>query len=266
LKFEIIEVYKGDKYDDTAITQIYFDGIIDNKEPLLLSPSETGEFSRHPKEEEHPYYEYTPNGQFYFFESSASPTTSPWSALVAKEITFTATSSLAPAGNIRYDAQNLSIGSRAVTWCEGVDGDGIGESVTMSITTKTDMIERDRIFRITSLMIVNGYAKDQTTWQNNGRVKTLRLYVGDRYWCDLHLADIIKPQIFEFPSFMHISPAVHGKEIPAAGIFAEIEYGDDNVPVYRTDLKFEIIEVYRGNKYDDTCITGIAIDVWGGIG
>ena len=27
LRFEILEVYKGDKYNDTAITEIYFDGI-----------------------------------------------------------------------------------------------------------------------------------------------------------------------------------------------------------------------------------------------
>jgi len=27
LKFEILEVYKGSKYNDTAITEIYFDGI-----------------------------------------------------------------------------------------------------------------------------------------------------------------------------------------------------------------------------------------------
>ncbi len=27
IKFEIMEVYKGDKYDDTAITEIYFNGI-----------------------------------------------------------------------------------------------------------------------------------------------------------------------------------------------------------------------------------------------
>ena len=27
MKFEIVEVYKGSKYNDTAITEIYFDGI-----------------------------------------------------------------------------------------------------------------------------------------------------------------------------------------------------------------------------------------------
>jgi len=27
IKFEILEVYEGDKYKDTAITEIYFDGI-----------------------------------------------------------------------------------------------------------------------------------------------------------------------------------------------------------------------------------------------
>jgi hypothetical protein len=26
LKFEILEVYQGDKYEDTAITEIYFEG------------------------------------------------------------------------------------------------------------------------------------------------------------------------------------------------------------------------------------------------
>ena len=27
IKFEILEVYPGDKYEDTAISEIYFDGI-----------------------------------------------------------------------------------------------------------------------------------------------------------------------------------------------------------------------------------------------
>lgn len=27
MKFKILDVYKGDKYDGTAITEIYFDGI-----------------------------------------------------------------------------------------------------------------------------------------------------------------------------------------------------------------------------------------------
>jgi hypothetical protein len=27
IKFEILEVYPGEKYEDTAITEIYFDGI-----------------------------------------------------------------------------------------------------------------------------------------------------------------------------------------------------------------------------------------------
>ena len=30
IRFEILEVYPGDKYEDTAITEIYFDGIDDH--------------------------------------------------------------------------------------------------------------------------------------------------------------------------------------------------------------------------------------------
>jgi len=121
----------------------------------------------------------------------------------------------------------------------------------MSITTKAEIEGRDDEIRFRSLLIVNGYAKDAATWKNNTRVKVLRLYVGDRHWCDLHLEDVIKPQIFNFPDGLQIYPVKSGRKIQAGG--------------FRTDLSFEIMEVYPGDKFDDTCITGIALDVAGGI-
>ena len=257
-----------------------------HKESILLAPFEISEFLRYTdlRDEEYGDHTYTtdPNGQFYGVESYPWNASLQWEYLNCYEEKFAATSSLAPSGNVHYNVQNIAcgtnednngeakvgsrkvtwgkakVGSRKVTWCEGVKGYGIGESVTMSITTKTDKTwEWDRFFCIESLMIVNGYAKDQTTWKNNSRVKTLQLYVGDNYWCDLCLADVIKPQIFVFPIYMQIYPAKHGKEIPAKGKFATFK---DGAPVYQTELRFEIIEVYPGDKYDDTCITGITVD------
>jgi len=167
---------------------------------------------------------------------------------------FTASSTLASQGKVRYEAANLLNntnygGDRSITWCEGVKGHGIGERVNMRITTQ---INREDGIAFRTLMIVNGYAKNQTTWQNNSRVKKLRLYVGGEVWGDLHLRDIIKPQIFNFPDNLKIRPHKSGKKT-AKPLIDRIKSA-----TYQTDLSFEIIEVYPGSKFDDTCITGIA--------
>jgi len=244
------------------------------QEPPVLSPSKIGEFVRPSKEGDEEYggpYGYTsdPNGQYYNFESAVTYVRYGWWALRWCDESFTATSSQAPTGNIRYDAQNLlndaedGGGNRAETWCEGVKGYGIGESVTMTFISKANSIIEDDFVCIDKLLIVNGYAKDKITWKNNSRVKTLRLYVGNRHWCDLHLADIDKPQTFQLPDGLEVFPRKHGIEIPAEGEYAKLVGREPEVKihVYQTDFRFEIMEVYPGDKYDDTCITGIAIDV-----
>ena len=250
----------------------------------VLTPSEIGEFvnpvgdNDNFEDDTYPFLK-NPNGKYYHFETYVSLGDSPWDTFWEYEETFTATSTLAPSGNTRYDANNLSngqykggegndSGNRTVAWCEGVKGYGIGERVNMCIKSMAQYDNDDEIY-FTSLMIVNGYAKNETTWKNNTRVKILRLYVGDTYWCDLHLTDVIKPQIFHLPNQLKIYPSKSGKKIPKVGIYAKpANYESDFFPKtspYQTDLSFEIIEVYPGDKYDDTCITGIAVDVRGGI-
>jgi len=65
------------------------------------------------------------------------------------------------------------------------------------------------------------------------------------------------------PDDLEVFPRKHGIEIPAEGEFADLVKREPEVKihVYQTDFRFEIMEVYPGDKYDDTCITGIAIDV-----
>jgi hypothetical protein len=150
----------------------------------------------------------------------------------------------------------------------GVAGYGVGESVTMRVRSKASLDGRADEIHFLSVMIVNGYARDATTWKNNSRVKILRLYINDMFWCDFHLKDIMRPQIFELPESLHIYPAKSGKKIPAKGAFTNL-LNDENdyleTPVYQMELVFEIRDVYAGDKFDDTCITGIALDVRGGI-
>ena len=159
-----------------------------------------------------------------------------------------ASSTLASQGKNNYDVENTQKNLRSVAWCEGVKGHGVGERINMSVTTQ-------KIYgspHIWGLTIVNGYAKDQTTWQNNSRVKKLRLYVNGKRWAELHLKDIIKPQTFTFPDNLNISMDELGKKA----------YDDDD-RVKQVDLSLEILEVYPGSKFDDTCITGISFGAGG---
>jgi hypothetical protein len=215
------------------------------------------EFARRCKEsdkcEAYPFVA-DPNGNFYHFVERVSDGNSKWDGMYYKE-GFTASSTLAQQGNTRYDAANTGNGDRSVTWCEGVKGHGIGERVNMRITTQ-GLYSEDGI-GFTELMIVNGYAKNQTAWKNNSRVKAMKLYVGGKHWYNLNLKDVIKPQVFKLETT--IEPDKFGKKV---AIPAEWEQPDwiKSSTAYQTDLSFEIAEIYAGDKFDDTCITGIALE------
>jgi hypothetical protein len=278
-KVLIVTVYNTD-YPILGSAQLYYPEDDGERNPPTLRPTKTfesefGAFGVDP-EEGKSWFVRNPDGEFYHFYAYTGYGDSQWDVFQAYEERFTASSSLPPAAKIKYGADNLSNdiwrddyhvgGLRSTAWCEGVKGYGIGEWVNMSIRTKSYYEQKNDDICFVELMIVNGYAKDAVTWKNNSRVKTLRLYVGDTHWCDLLLDDDIKPQIFQLKENDMIYPAKLGKPIPEKGAFSKPLNNDaPEITIFQTDLKFEIIEVYPGDKYDDTCITGIAVDVYGGI-
>ena len=235
---------------------------------VVLTPSEIGEFARYATAAEiDGAYDFIadPNGEYYHYRAFVTGGNSNLDGMYYAE-EFTATSTLAPEGNFRYDAENLQNnrdfgGDRSVTWCEGVAGYGIGERVTMRVTTQGFYSEAEIGFF--ALMIVNGFARNETTWKNNARVKILRLYVGDRHWCDLHLRDVIKPQILRFPQHLIIEPHQSGRKVAIPADWYQYDWMASSA--YQTDLSFEIIEVYPGDRFEDTCITGIALDSFSGM-
>ena len=252
----------------------------------VLAPQIIGKYVSSGYNSEDDTYPFVPDpdGNYYHFESFVTMGDSPWDIFEKYQETFTASSTLVPSKTISYDANNLRNeqrtedgergggGNRSTTWCEGVKGYGIGECITMSVRTKAQIAGKEGEICFTEVMIVNGYAKNATVWKNNSRVKTLNLSINGEHWCTFQLKDVIYPQIFYLPDDLHIYPAKSGKKIPGRGAFknalddAYDEEGyDEKWPVYQTDLVFEILEVFPGEKYDDTCITGIALDVRGGV-
>jgi hypothetical protein len=118
-------------------------------------------------------------------------------------------------------------------WAEGEDGYGIGEFLiyTFSSTTK----KMDRIY------VANGFVRTEIEWKEYSSVKKLKMYVNDEPYAILNLENIRGVQQF------HIDPL---------GNAAIRDIGSLN-HLPDLNIKFEIMEVYKGLKYDDVVITEI---------
>lgn len=121
-------------------------------------------------------------------------------------------------GRIKYVPENLSDLSIGKPWVEGSPGPGIGDKISINKSSP-----------VKSIIISNGFVSYKVqTYYNNNRVKLLRIYNGN--------------QKNEFITV----------ELPDNAIPFEIQ-----IPFNTKDLELEILDVYKGAKYDDTCINFI---------
>lgn len=150
--------------------------------------------------------------------------------------TLSASSELRPGNGIRYAAANAHDLDYGTAWVEGVPGHGIGESLVYHFPPENP--------RITEIIVVNGYVRSTKAWQANSRVKKLRMYVNDRVFAILELEDRRAEQMFSF------EPLGYADRDDEARLRAQPWWS----------VKFEIMDVYPGEKYDDTAITEIYFD------
>jgi len=139
-----------------------------------------------------------------------------------------ASSNLQTQGANKYYAESANDLSYKTAWVEGKKDAGIGEYIEYHFEPKSP--------RITSIIIANGYMKSDIAWRNNNRVKSLKFYLNGEFYGVLNLTDTKSDQRFEL------------------GTFGHNEDGSDLV------LRFEINEIYPGDKYNDTAISEIYFD------
>lgn len=147
------------------------------------------------------------------------------------EVASMKASSSLPGGYSPRMAHDFSI---TTAWVEGAEGDGVGEYLQYTF--------KGNCPRITKVQILNGYVKSESTWRNNGRVKKLLMYYNHKPYAVLNLEDSRSLQIFD---------------VGVLG-FREsfIETGEPET----WTLTFEILEVYPGEKYQDTAISDLYFD------
>lgn len=127
-----------------------------------------------------------------------------------------------------YTSKSANDLSYKTAWVEGKSDAGFGEYLEYNFKNYSP--------RITKVIISNGYMKSESNWRSNNRVKKLNMYVNGKIYGTLNLLDSRADQVFD------VGTIGHNKN--------------------KTDLilRFEIAEIYKGDKYNDTAITEIYFD------
>lgn len=147
-----------------------------------------------------------------------------------------ASSSLKSMSGISYKAENAHDLSYKTAWVEGANGPGTGEYLVYRFSAQAP--------RITKVIVVNGYVKSEKAWRENGRVKKLKMYLNNKPFAILNLEDNRNEQVFQFE--------------PIGNNDREDWEALATKPAWT--LKFEIMEVYKGEKFEETAISEIYFD------
>ena len=154
-------------------------------------------------------------------------------------------SQLSNQNGINYSGENLFDNSFKTAWVEGREGYGIEEYIKFYINNiklnkkNNDDYGMETIPDIMEINIFNGYVKSEKAWRENSRVKKLKMYVDGQLYVILELQDTSSEQKFDIPDINYLKIKKRG------------DYNEDMI------IRFEIIEVYPGEKYKDTAITEI---------
>ena len=125
-------------------------------------------------------------------------------------------------GHLVHRPENVIDGSYRTAWVEDASGDGIGEWLKISF---------DRTYSINGVSVSNGYKKSSDLYRKNSRAEKIRLHFSDGSHRDYTLKDVFEGE----------QRIVFDK------------------PVITNYLRLEILSVYPGTKYQDTCITELQV-------
>lgn len=122
----------------------------------------------------------------------------------------------------RYGPMNIIDNKSETAWSEGATGNGIDEWIE---------IQRDGLVHVSKIVISNGYHVSDDIYNKNARLKRFRL---DLSGGEYIYYDASKSKSSDYHIYIHFDR-----------------------PISTDYIKLTILDVYEGNKYEDTCITEI---------
>ena len=145
-----------------------------------------------------------------------------------------ASSTLASQGNNNYSVSNIIDGDPRTAWVEGDSDYGIGEyfNIVLDVHNLTSVGA--------TLIILNGLQKSVDLWRMNSRVKTFKIYCNNVPTCYLRLEDNMALQYF----------SIH-ESLKDSGVLS-------NLTEFMVTLRFEIVDIYPGERWKDVCVSEIS--------
>jgi len=139
----------------------------------------------------------------------------------------------------QYSARSARDGNPRTAWCEGVKGDGIGEILLAEVDTRRPV------------QVWAGYGKSRKLHRANGRPRKVRLSV-------LRADEFGVTENGPVYGGLHVL-ATHEVELKDVFGYQPLPLPEHAVPEKNvaTVIAVEILSVFKGDRYRDTCISEI---------
>ena len=128
-----------------------------------------------------------------------------------------------------YDVHNLTDEDYSTAWVEGIEGTGIGESITITNLNPEQPV--------CGIAIAPGYQKNENVFFANAMPTSLLVQYGDEEKIIDNYQETAEEAIRQGSTYTYLA--------------------DFKEPVLADEVKVTITAVREGTKYDDTCISGL---------
>ncbi len=133
-----------------------------------------------------------------------------------------------------YDGNNLIDGDYSTAWVEGVDGVGVGQTITLHL---------DKPREVYGILLYNGYLASVDLYNKNGKVTQVTVDFGQ--------GQEVKKEIDTY------APQTSGNSISEMNM--NIGRIAPDQPVVTDTITITITEAVTGDKYEDTCISEVVV-------
>lgn len=133
-----------------------------------------------------------------------------------------------------YDGNNLIDGDYSTAWVEGVDGVGVGQTITLHLDKPTEVY---------GVLLYNGYLASVDLYNKNGKVTQVAVDFGQ--------GQVVKKDIDTY------APQTSGDSISEMNM--NIGRIAPDQPVVTDTITITITEAVAGDKYEDTCISEVVV-------
>ncbi|WP_442265729.1 NADase-type glycan-binding domain-containing protein [Tenacibaculum sp. ZS6-P6] len=138
-----------------------------------------------------------------------------------------------------YKKSHLFDGNFKTVWVEGKKGAGIGEKIEVELDN----------YNLAAICLVNGYTKNASTYLENNRLKKIKV--------EMEFVDYNDPKKTQTSSFEKTFEDKKYSSINTNNFYDLVtkvgDFGEGYLKIKKVTIT--ILEVYKGTKYNDTCIT-----------